>query len=370
MTFVSSEEQNNTGETEGARDRIGRRFSEMKRSILERTRPHKTVHYWVKKAFDELLAIRIIRFLVQLISFILLNFAAIVWFLGYDPILYTQLAGISWLIPIFGYIPLPYVMPHGNPAATGVGFFDILMLFASAGIFPYIAIGVLFIVPSLVGRSFCGWICPFGFVQDLCSLTPIRTRYPSRGTDEAFAPIKYVILGITLLFITWLGIWTFLGIEGDLATTLGAFAVSFWSVLSPPATFFVIIPWLILTNQISPFVTEWHYLLGWQPIMWVRLIFLSIIIILALFIRRPYCRWFCPAGALLGLVGQFSLLGISRRTAECPGNSCDSQRCQKECPMGIRVMEGPWGRLYSRRCILCLDCIAKCKHDAIKVEFP
>ncbi|MFX1564328.1 MAG: 4Fe-4S binding protein [Promethearchaeota archaeon] len=367
---MSSEEQVTAGETEGPRDRIGRRFSEIKQSLLERTRPHKTLHYWVKRAFDELLAIRIIRCFVQLISFILLNFAAITWALGYNPLLYSPLSGVGWLIPLFGFIPLPYVMPHGNPAATGVGFFDILMLFSSAGIFPYIAIGVLLIVPALVGRSFCGWVCPFGFVQDLLSLSPIRTRYPSRGTDAALAPIKYVILGITLLVVTWLGVWTFLGIEEDLATTLGSFSIAFWSVLSPAATFFVIIPWLYLTNQISPFITEWHKMLAWQPIIWIRLIFLSIIILLALFVRRPYCRWFCPAGALLGLVGQFSLLGISRRPAECPGSSCDSQRCQNECPMGIRVMEAPWGRLYSRRCILCLDCLAKCEHEAIKVDFP
>jgi len=340
-------------------------------SILERTKPHKNLHYWVKKAFDELLAIRIIRFLFQLVCFVLLNFAAITWLLGYNPLIYNPLlAGVGWLIPIFGYIPLPFVMPHGNPAGTGIGFFDAIMLLGSAGIFPFLALGVLLLVPCLVGRSFCGWVCPFGFVQDLCALTPVRKRNPSRQLNETLSDIKYVILGITLLFTIWLGITTFLGTDEPLRNALGPFATAFWSVLSPAATFFVIIPHLALQGHLSPYITDWWKMGLWQPLLWLRIIFLAIILALAIVVRRPYCRWICPVGALMGIFSRFSLLGISRRPAECLGEACESRRCQNECPMGVRVMEAPWGRLYSGSCILCLDCKAKCPHDAIDVVFP
>ncbi len=367
---MTAQEQEPTKQMRHPWERISNRFSQIKQSILERSRPHKNLHYWVKKAFDELLAIRLIRFVVQLIAFVLLNFFAIIYVLGYNPLLYSPLAGVGWLIPVFGFIPLPYVIPHGNPAGTGIGVLDTIMLIGSQGMFPFIALGIVLIVPSLIGRSFCGWICPFGFVQDLCSLTPIRTRWPSHSVNETLSPIKYVALGLTFLITLWVGIWTFLGIEQDLVTTLGPFAISFWSVLSPAGTLFVIIPYLVLNGHISPFIQNWGNMLTWPPLIWVRIIFLAIVILLALFIRRPYCRWICPVGAMMGLVSQFSLLGITRRSVECPGGACESQRCQKECPMGIQVMEAPWGRLYDRNCILCLDCIAKCHDKAIKVEFP
>ena len=349
----------------------GNILTRIKLAILERTRPYRRIHYWTKKAFDELLAIRITRFFVQLIMFLLLNWVAITWVLGYDPLFSSPLLlGVGWLVPTFGYIPLPYVMPHGNPAGTGVGFLDGIMLIGSSGVFPYLALGIALLVPALLGRSFCGWICPFGFVQDMCALTPIRTRAPSRQTNDNLSSIKYVVLGITLLFTTWLGMWTFLGIDEAFRTTLGPFATAFWSVLSPEATFFVLIPLLAIQGHISPYVAYWGQMLSWGPLIWFRIIFLVIVLLLALFVRRPYCRWICPTGALMGLFSRFSLLGISRRPAECPGGSCESQRCQKECPMAVRVMEAPWGRLYSGDCIMCLDCRAKCPRNAIEVTFP
>jgi ferredoxin-type protein NapH len=370
MARLTSDKPEPATKTAKPRNRVGQRFSKMKRNLLGWSRPHKTLHFVIKKAFDELLAIRIIRFFVQTIAFVLLSFAAITFVLGYNPLLASPLAGVGWLIPIFGYIPLPFDMPHGYPAGTGTGFLDAIMLIGQAGMFPYIAVGVALLVPALVGRSFCGWICPFGFVQDVLALTPIRKRWPSAKTNQTLSPIKFAVLGITLLFVVWLGLGTFLGIQQDLARTLGPFATAFWSVLSPSGTFFVIIPYLVITNNISPFIANWAHMLTWQPLIWIRLIFLGIVLALALFIRRPYCRWICPEGALMSVFSRFSLLGVSRRPTECPGGTCESQRCEKECPMGIRFMQAPWGRLYSGDCILCGDCVAKCPEHAVKVVFP
>lgn len=352
-------------------NRIQRPLSNWKRTLLEKSRPHKTLHYWVKKVFEELLAIRVIRFITQLIVFLLLFYAGIVFVLGYDPLLNTIFAGVGWLIPIFGYIPMPFDMPHGIAQGTATGFFDVIQLIGQAGMFPFIAVGVLLIVPILVGRSFCGWICPFGFVQDLCAITPFRTRYPSKKIDRQLSRIKYVILFVTLFFVTWIGLWTFLGIEQGLVGALQPyFATAFWAVLSPSATLFVIIPYLVVLGVVSPIITQWNPpLLTWSFLMWIRLIFLFIILAVALFIRRPYCRWICPIGAMMGLVGQFSFLTVSRTTTECRGPACDSQSCKKACPVGIDVMDQPYGKLYNADCILCLDCVAKCGHDALKVDY-
>lgn len=367
---MSENEAETPEETERFWVRIGRVFTRWKKILLEKSRPHKTLHYWVKKAFDELLAIRIIRFVVQLIAFLLLFYAGIVFVLGYDPLFSTIFAGVAYLIPIFGYIPMPFDMPQGIAQGTATGYFDMIQFIGQAGVFPFIAVGVIFIVPILVGRSFCGWICPFGFVQDLFALTPIRTRYPSKNTDRQLSRIKYIILFITLFMVAWVGSSTFLGIEQGLVTTLGAFGTAFWAVLSPSGTFFVILPYLWIFGIVSPILTQWNPPpIFWNPLMWIRIIFLAIIIFIALFIRRPYCRWICPVGAMMGLVGQFSFLTVSRSATECLGPTCDRQRCKTACPVGIDVIERPFGKIYSPDCILCLDCTAKCGHDAIKVEY-
>jgi hypothetical protein len=69
---VSETDTESQEKQERSWDRLGSRFNRWKQSVLERTRPHKTLHYWVKKAFEEILAIRVIRFIFQLIVFLLL----------------------------------------------------------------------------------------------------------------------------------------------------------------------------------------------------------------------------------------------------------------------------------------------------------
>ncbi len=357
-------------------DRIGRPFTRWKKNLLEKSRPHKTLHYWVKKTFEELLAIRVIRFIVQLSAFLVLFYAGIVFVLGYDPLMDTVFAGIAWLIPIFAYIPMPFDMPQGIAQGTGTSFFDMIQLIGQQGMFPYIAIGVILIVPILVGRSFCGWICPFGFVQDLFALTPIRKRYLSKKTDQRLKSIKYVILFIVLFFIAWLGMWTFLGIDEGLRQAVSqgafgsAFATAFWAALNPSGTFFVILPYLYLNGIVSPILTQWNPpFIAWSWAMYIRLGFLAVILFMALFITRPFCRYLCPTGAMMGLVGQFSFLTVSRSATECLGPTCDSPRCKQSCPVGIDVMAKPFGPIHDAECLLCLDCVAKCGHDSVKVEY-
>ncbi|MFX1566086.1 MAG: 4Fe-4S binding protein [Promethearchaeota archaeon] len=352
-------------------DRLGRPLSRWKKTLLEKTRPYKTLHYWVNKAFEELLAIRIIRFIVQLSAFLVLFYAGIVFVLGYDPLVGTIFSGVAWLIPIFGYIPLPFDMPQGIAQGTGTGYFEIIQFLGQQGIFPYIAVGVILIVPILIGRSFCGWICPFGFVQDLFALTPIRKRYPSKQWDRRLKSVKYVILFVILFFVAWLGISTFLGVDAALRGAINLeFATAIWTTINPSSTFFVILPYLYLYGVISPILTEWNPpFLAWGFPMYFRLGFLAVVLLVALFMTRPYCRYICPAGAMMGLVGQFSFLTVSRSATECLGPACDSPRCKQACPVGIDVMAKPFGPIHDSECILCLDCVAKCGHDSVKAEY-
>jgi ferredoxin-type protein NapH len=378
ITIVSDTQNTTEEEEESTRiwDRIGRPLARWKSTLLEKSRPHKTLHYWVKKAFEELLAIRIIRFIVQLAAFLVLFYAGIVFVLGYDPLMGTIFSGVAWLIPIFGYIPMPFDMPQGIAQGTATGYFEMIQFIGQQGIFPYIAVGVVLIVPILVGRSFCGWICPFGFVQDLFALTPIRKRYPSKQWDQRLKSVKYVILFVVLFFVAWLGYWTFLGIDENLRQALSqslfgsAFATAFWSALNPSGTFFVILPYLYLNGVISPIFTQWNPpFITWSWAMFIRLGFLAIVLIMSLFMMRPFCRYLCPTGAMMGLVSQFSFLTVSRSATECLGPACDSPRCKQACPVGIDIMTKPFGPIHDPECILCLDCVAKCSHDAVKVEY-
>lgn len=372
-TIVSEPKTESEPEEEYERiwDKLGRPLTRWKKTLLEKSRPHKTLHYWVNKAFEELLSIRIIRFFVQLSAFLVLFYAGIVFVLGYDPLIGTIFSGVAWLIPIFGYIPLPFDMPQGIAQGTGTGYFEIIQFLGQQGIFPYIAVGVILVVPILIGRSFCGWICPFGFVQDLFALTPIRKRYPSKQWDSRLKSVKYVILFVVLFFVAWLGISTFLGNDAGLRGAINLeFATAIWTTINPSSTFFVILPYLYLRGIISPILTEWNPpFLAWGLAMYIRLGFLALVLLVALFMTRPYCRYICPTGAMMGLVGQFSFLSVSRSATECLGPTCDSPRCKQACPVGIDVMAKPFGPIHDPECILCLDCVAKCSHDSVKVEY-
>ena len=174
-----------------------------------------------------------------------------------------------------------------------------------------IAAGLLF-----WGRGpFCGWLCPFGALQELLNNVAQALKVPQFrvpwGLHERLWPIKYII---------------FLGLFG-----MSLYSTAFAEQLSEVEPF--------KTAIVLKFAREW-------PFVVYALTLLSA----GLFVERFFCRYMCPLGAALAIPGRVRMFEWLRRWPEC-GSPC--QRCAKECP--VQAIH-PEGHINVNECIYCMHC--------------
>lgn len=174
-----------------------------------------------------------------------------------------------------------------------------------------VAAGLLF-----WGRGpFCGWLCPFGALQELTNNIAQWLKVPQVtlpwGLHERLWPIKYII---------------FLGLFG-----LSLYSVALAEVFAEVEPF--------KTAIILKFVRDW-------PFVVYALTLLSA----GLFIERFFCRYLCPLGAALAIPGRMRTFEWLKRWPEC-GSPC--QRCAKECP--VQAIH-PEGQINVNECIYCMHC--------------
>lgn len=166
------------------------------------------------------------------------------------------------------------------------------------------------------GRGpFCGWLCPFGALQELTNKLAQRLKVPQVklpwGLHERLWPVKYIIF-------------------------LGLFGLSFYSI-ALAETVAEVEPFK--TAIILKFVREWPFAL-----------FALSLLVVGLFIERFYCRYLCPLGAALAIPGRIRMFEWLKRWPEC-GSPC--HRCAKECP--VQAIH-PEGQINVNECIYCMHC--------------
>ncbi len=179
----------------------------------------------------------------------------------------------------------------------------------------------------LAGGAFCGWICPFGAFQDLLDwirrkLHLPEVRLPAR-IDRALTYGRYVTL-VGILYAT-------------IAT------VKLWFADYDPYRTIFGLNWLFEFNLAE----QW-------PAYAVALA----IIAGALLIPRFWCRYLCPLGGAISLLGNLSLLRIRRDAVDCKGCAV----CNAPCPVNIDVASAD--PAVSTDCIGCLACVEACPRDA------
>jgi polyferredoxin len=183
------------------------------------------------------------------------------------------------------------------------------------------------------GATFCGWICPFGALQD--ALTALRQRLhipeitvPERA-DRWLRYGRFVTLGLILyMTISTVKLW--------------------FADYDPYRTIFGL-GWLFEFNPAE----QW-------PAYTVALLILGA----SFAIPRFWCKYTCPLGGLLSLVSHVSLLRIRRTEESC--KSC--ALCSRPCPVGIAVEKA--NPLVSANCIGCLACVEACpRHSTLEVAF-
>jgi len=175
-----------------------------------------------------------------------------------------------------------------------------------------IFLGLIFIF----GRIFCGYICPLGAIQEIASINRFKTKLDyKRKYKKRKNVLRWVFFGIyAVISIIW-------GLELSL-----------------------------FMNPINGFLIFWIPL---DTLILVAFILFTVIVLISFFIYRPYCRFFCPFGALACLLGRITPLKM-RRTLAC--NDCGI--CEKICP----TFEG-FKFSTKGECYLCYRCVSFCSNE-------
>ncbi|TET85483.1 MAG: 4Fe-4S binding protein, partial [Anaerolineales bacterium] len=221
---------------------------------------------------------------------------------------------------------------------------------------------VVVLLTLVVGRAWCGWICPFGTLLDLFSLSNWRGKRSS--PSESLRRVKYWLL-FTTLFAALFGNLTLL-IFDPLTILVRTFTISLWPVLDRLVTFAEAGLYRVpaLRDSVSTFDRLVRpALLPQSPIDFrgealFGAIFITIVL-LNIFAERFWCRYLCPLGGLLGLLSKAAI--IHRQVgSECKGCVI----CTHSCPTGTIQSD----RGYSGdpgECTMCLECLNDCPGGAI-----
>ncbi len=199
------------------------------------------------------------------------------------------------------------------------------------------ALGSLGVVGAVGGRFPCGWLCPFGLIQELLHKIPApKVRIP-RILDY----LKYAVLALTVFILPFL--------------VLDAFGYGdtwFCKWICPAGTLEAGLP-LVAAN--AGIRAQVGLLFAWKVALLVLFVLWMIVSM------RPFCRTICPLGAFLGLFNKVSLLRLRVDTTGC--TSCG--RCVSACPVDIDVRTRP----NTPDCIRCLKCVRACDVGCIRYEF-
>ena len=205
---------------------------------------------------------------------------------------------------------------------------------ASADRPAFYVIGALLLFGLLLGRVVCGFLCPFGLLQELLHKLPTKKLQKSPLTRK-LSRVKY---GILLVFVLAIPAW---------------FALrriplpGFCKYLCPAGTLEGAV--LLLLH---PANSSLRALAG--GLFWWKLAVLVLVLTACVLLYRAFCRFLCPLGALYGLMARLALLGVKIDRDRCT----DCGACLRICPTDIRTVG-------DSECVHCGACVSACGAKAI-----
>lgn len=203
----------------------------------------------------------------------------------------------------------------------------------------YYVCGILTLYAVLFGRMICGWLCPFGLIQEL--LYKIKTpKLKKSPVTRILSYLKYVILVFFVFIIPIMYAFR--------DTPLPAFC----KYICPAGTLEGGIG--LLSNAVNE---SYFSMLG--PIFTWKFLLMVSILISCVFVFRLFCRFICPLGALYGLFNRFSFFGVKVEQSKCT----DCGLCVSYCKVDIR-------HVGDQECIGCGECIGVCPTKAIHWKGP
>lgn len=205
--------------------------------------------------------------------------------------------------------------------------------------FSFYVIGTIMMFGVLLGRLICGFLCPFGLVQDLLHKIPTPKLKIPKKVDKPLRWLKYVIAALAMLLPVFL------------VDEFGLSAPYFCKFLCPAGTLGGGLP-LLLFGEGKEFLTQ---MLG--PIFTWKAVVLAVVVIGSVLIYRPFCKYLCPLGAFYSLFNKFSFYQLNVDKDKCTG----CKACERACKMNVEVLKN----INSLECIRCGDCKRACPTGAI-----
>ncbi|KJS19243.1 MAG: ferredoxin [Clostridiaceae bacterium BRH_c20a] len=180
----------------------------------------------------------------------------------------------------------------------------------------FVLMFIVFAMAVLFGPVFCGWVCPLGTFQEWLGKIGQKlfgkrfNKFIPEMADKYLRYLRYIIL-VWVLYV--------IGISGKL-----------------------------VFQEYDPYFALFNF---WTSEVAVTSLFiLALTIVASIFVERPWCKYACPYGAVLGLTNLFRVFKIKRETSTCI--SCSA--CDRACPMNISVSAS--GVVKNHQCISCMSC--------------
>jgi polyferredoxin len=245
---------------------------------------------------------------------------------------------IGVILVVFSIFSLRHLIFGGRVAPSidaicPFGGFETLYTAITTGNFvPGILISGVIVAVSIIlsliffRRGFCGWLCPFGIVQEFFGkITKKKITVPA-NIDKKLRYLKYFVL-LMILILT--------AITGTL-----------------------------IFKTYDPFLNFFHFGKG---VLWsvgeesalVGFVIAIIVVLLSVFIERAWCKYFCPLGAVMGLFSIFSFSKIKRDNTSC--TNC--KICDTKCPMGLKTSN--IDSMKNVDCIDCMNCVNSCPSSSL-----
>jgi len=221
-------------------------------------------------------------------------------------------------IPVLASASLHAICPFGGVVS--------LYQFIAAGTYvrkihsaAFVLMWIVFALTVFLGPVFCGWICPLGSIQEWFGKLGKKifkrrfNRMIPYKIDRILRYLRYVMLG--------------------------------WVVYMTAVT------GTLVFSDIDPYFALFNF---WRSEVAIGgVIILAVVLVLSLIVERPFCKYACPYGAVLGVFNSFRIFKIRRRPSTC----IDCKACDRSCPMNIPVSTS--GAVRDHQCISCLKCTSE-----------
>jgi len=233
--------------------------------------------------------------------------------------------------------------------------------------FYWLALPVVVLAVTLLhGPVFCGWICPTGFMQDITGW--IRKRFWNSSKPLS----RGRLIGLTIFVALFLGVVMWMG---SLRQLLIEDSSMHWAAMLILLCYFVLAGMLDdqasrrlrMFSLVAILVTAVSHVAVTSPLHFAftsrddkaSAVTTLVILISALFVLRPWCRYLCPWGALTGLLHRYSRLRIAKVHGQC--NACGT--CNSSCDVGAI----DHGEVKVNQCQFCYSCVDHCPNGGVQV---